>query len=53
MNKTPPARFNVLVLKQILNLIPRGMINLLALETGVDAKARTFFLDIPKSNRTA
>ena len=42
MNKTPPARSNVLVLKQILNLIPRGMINRLALETGVDTKARTF-----------
>ena len=42
MNKTPPARPNVLVLKQILNPIPRGMINRLALETGVDAKASTF-----------
>ena len=42
MNKTPPARSNVLVLKQILNLIPRGMINRLAVQTGVDAKARTF-----------
>ena len=42
MNKTPPARSNVLVLKQILNLIPRGMVNRLALETGVAAKARTF-----------
>ena len=42
MNKTPPTRSNVLVLKQILNLIPRGMINRLALETGVDTKARTF-----------
>ena len=27
MNKTSPARSKVLVLKQILNLIPRGMIN--------------------------
>jgi hypothetical protein len=32
----------VLVLKQILNLIPRGMINRLALETGVEAKSRSF-----------
>ena len=42
MNKTSPARANVVVLKQILNLIPRGMINRHALETGVEAKARTF-----------
>jgi len=31
----------VVVLKQILNLIPRGSINRHALETGVEAKART------------
>lgn len=42
MNNKAPARANVIVLKQILNLIPRGMINRLALETGVEAKARTF-----------
>lgn len=42
MNKTTPTRSNVIVLKQILNLIPRGMINRHALETGVAAKARTF-----------
>jgi len=42
MNKTSPARANVVVLKQILNLIPRGMINRHALETGVEPKARTF-----------
>ncbi len=43
MKKTPtPARANVVVLKQILNLIPRGLINRHALETGVEAKARTF-----------
>ena len=42
MNKTPPARSNVLVLKQILNLIPRGMVNRLAVQTGVATKARTF-----------
>ncbi len=40
-NKTP-TRANVVVLKQILNLIPRGMINRHALETGVEAKARSF-----------
>jgi hypothetical protein len=27
MNKTTPTRANVVVLKQMLNLIPRGMIN--------------------------
>jgi hypothetical protein len=42
MNKTTPTRANVIVLKQILNLIPREMINRHARETGVDAKARTF-----------
>lgn len=42
MNKTTPTRANVVVLKQMLNLIPRGMINRHALETGVEAKARTF-----------
>ena len=42
MNKQTPTRANVVVLKQIHNLIPRGMINRLALETGVEAKARTF-----------
>ena len=42
MNQTTPAQPNVLVLGQILNLIPRGMVNRLALEAGVDAKARTF-----------
>lgn len=42
MNKTTPTRANVVVLKQILNLIPRGMINRHALETGVEAKARSF-----------
>jgi hypothetical protein len=39
---TTPARSNVVVLKQILNLIPLGMINRLARKTGVDAKARSF-----------
>jgi hypothetical protein len=42
MHKTTPTRANVVVLKQMLNLIPRGMINRHALETGVEAKARTF-----------
>jgi hypothetical protein len=42
MKNTPPTRSNVVVLNQMLNLIPRGMINRHALETGVAAKARTF-----------
>ena len=42
MNNKAPTRANVIVLKQILNLIPRAMINRLALETGVEAKSRTF-----------
>lgn len=42
MNNATPTRANVVVLKQMLNLIPRGMINRHALETGVEAKARTF-----------
>ena len=42
MNKTTPTRANVLVLKQILNLIPRRLINRHALETGVEAKGRSF-----------
>ena len=42
MNKTTPTRANVIVLKQMLNLIPRGMINRIARETGVDKKSRTF-----------
>jgi hypothetical protein len=40
-NKTP-ARSNVIVLKQLLNLIPQGMINRLAAQTGVDRQARSF-----------
>ena len=42
MDKTTPTRANVVVLKQMLNLIPRGLINRHALETGVEAKARSF-----------
>jgi hypothetical protein len=42
MNKKAPTRANVVALKQILNLIPRGLINRHARETGVDAKSRTF-----------
>jgi hypothetical protein len=42
MTKQTPTRANVIVLKQILNLIPRHLIGRHARETGVDAKARTF-----------
>jgi hypothetical protein len=42
LNNKTPSRANGIVLKQILNFIPRGMINRRALETGVEAKARTF-----------
>jgi hypothetical protein len=42
MNEKTPARSNVVVVKQLLNQIPRGLINRHARETGVDAKARTF-----------
>jgi hypothetical protein len=42
MNNTTPTRTNVVVLKQILNLIPLGLINRHAHETGAEAKARTF-----------
>jgi len=42
MNNKTPTRANVVVLKQILNLIPRGMINRHARETGLEAKARLF-----------
>lgn len=42
MNTTTPTRGNVIVLKELLNLIPRGMINRLAIRTGVQGKARTF-----------
>lgn len=42
MNTTTPTRGNVIVLKQLLNLIPRGMINRLAIQTGVESRARTF-----------
>jgi len=42
MKTTTPTRGNVIVLKQLLNWIPRGMINRLAIQTGVQAKARTF-----------
>ncbi|HEY5753587.1 MAG TPA: DUF4372 domain-containing protein [Chthoniobacterales bacterium] len=37
-----PARSNVVVLKQLLNLIPRGTVNRLARQTGIEAKARSF-----------
>jgi hypothetical protein len=42
MNKKTPTRANVIVLKQMLNLIPRGMINRIAKETGVEEKSRSF-----------
>ena len=42
MNKTTPTRANVVVLKQMLNLIPLGMINRIARETGVEDKSRSF-----------
>ena len=42
MKNSPPTRSNVIVLKQLLNHIPRGMINRHALETGVETKARSF-----------
>ena len=42
MNKQTPARSNVVVLKQLLNLIPRGIVNRHGHGTGVQAKARTF-----------
>lgn len=42
MTKTAPTRSNVVVLKQVLNLIPLNLIGRHARETGVDAQARTF-----------
>ena len=42
MNKTTPTRANVVVLKQMLNLIPLGLINRHARETGIASKARSF-----------
>ena len=42
MIKKTPTRSNVVVVKQLLNLIPRGLVNRHARETGVDTKARTF-----------
>ena len=42
MNNKTPTRSNVVVLKQILNLIPRRLINCHARETGVESKARSF-----------
>ena len=42
MNNKTPTRANVVCLKQMLNLIPRGMINRIAKETGVEGKSRTY-----------
>ena len=39
---TPPARSNIVVLKQLLKHIPRSLISEVARETGVEAKAREF-----------
>jgi len=41
MNKKTPTRANVVVLKQMLNLIPLGMINRIAKKTGVEEKSRS------------
>jgi len=38
MNNTKPARSNVVVIKQMLNLIPREMINRIIRQTGVEQK---------------
>ena len=37
-----PARTDIIVLKQLLNFIPRSVLNQTARKTGVDTKARTF-----------
>ncbi len=37
-----PARTDIIVLKQLLNSIPRSLLNQTARKTGVDTKARTF-----------
>ena len=37
-----PALSDIIVLKQLLNFIPRGVLNQVAQKTGVEAKARTF-----------
>ncbi len=37
-----PARIDIIVLKQLLNFIPRSVLNQTARKTGVDKKARTF-----------
>lgn len=42
MNKPTPTRANVIVLKQLLNLIPRHLVGRHARETCVDTKARSF-----------
>lgn len=50
MIKSKPTRANIVVLKQMLKLIPLGMINRIARETGVEDKSRTF---TPASHLTA
>lgn len=42
MTKTAPTRSNIVVLKQVFNLIPLNLIGRHARETGVDVQARTF-----------
>ena len=37
-----PALTDIIVLKQLLNFIPRGVLNQIAWKTGVEAKVRTF-----------
>ncbi len=37
-----PARTDIIVLKQLLNFIPRNVLKQTARKTGVDTKARTF-----------
>lgn len=42
MKQKPPARSNVTVLQQLLNLVPRRLVGQHARESGVEAKARNF-----------
>ncbi len=42
MKNTKPADANVIALKQILNLIPLGMIHRIANQTGIGKMSRTF-----------
>ena len=42
MHTAKPARSNVVALRQILKLIPLGMIHKIARETGIEDKSRSF-----------